>query len=85
MTKEQIQQTIRSKVVEVAAQMGNDAAALTDDEVLTQTGYLDSAGLMGLIAWYEMTFNLDIPQEDLTIDKLGSLSQMADYALQHVE
>ncbi len=83
MTQEQMQQQIRQKVIALAAEIGNDANALTNDQVLPRTGYLDSAAIMGLIAWYEMTFDLDIPQEDLTIDNFGSINQMVEYAQRH--
>jgi acyl carrier protein len=80
MTQEQMQDQIRRKVIELAQEIGNDASTLTNDQVLPQTGFLDSAAIMGLIAWYEMTFDLDIRQEDLTVDNFGSVNQMVDYA-----
>lgn len=83
MTQEQIQQQIRQKVMELASEIGNNASALTNDELIPRTGYLDSAAIMGLIAWYEITFQMDIPQEDLTVDNFGSVNQMADYARRH--
>jgi acyl carrier protein len=83
MTPEQAQQQIRRKVIELAREIGRDAGALTNDQILPRTGYLDSAAIMGLIAWYELTFHLDIPQEDLTIDNFGSVNQMVAYAQRH--
>lgn len=81
MTQEQMQQQIRQKVIELAQELGNDASTLTNDQVIPLTGFLDSAAIMGLIAWYEMTFDLDIPQEDLTVANFGSVNQMVEYAM----
>ena len=80
MTTEEMKQMIRAKVVELAAEIGRDARNLTDDQAIPTTGYLDSAAIMGLIAWYETAFDLDIPQEDITLDNFGSVNQMVDYA-----
>lgn len=76
-----IQQAIKAKVIELAQVMGSDAGDLSFDELIPASGYIDSAGLLELIAWFEATYALKIPDADLTIDNLGSASQMADYLL----
>ena len=83
MNQENMAQMIRAKVIELAAEIGQNASALANDQMIPGTGYLDSPAIMGLIAWYEMTFDLDIPQEDVTIDNFGSVRQMVDYAQKH--
>ena len=37
--------------------------------------------LLELIAWFEATYQIRIPDSDMTIDNLGSTAQMADYLL----
>lgn len=76
-----IQQEIRDKIVELAARMGNDASAVTDDDILPFTGLLDSAGLMELVAWYEDHFRLPLKQEEINIDNFGSIRAMTEFAL----
>jgi acyl carrier protein len=75
-----IKQEIRGKIAELARRLGNDASSLADDELIPMTGYLDSAALFELIAWYEEKFRLKIPQEELNIDNFGTLNAMAEYA-----
>jgi acyl carrier protein len=70
---------IRDKVLELARGRGIRAAALRDDEVIPETGLLDSAGIMELIVWYEDRFNLAIEQDDITIENFGSVNAMVDY------
>lgn len=79
--KQDIQQAIKNKVIELADGLGSDASDLDVEEVIPASGYIDSAALLELITWFETTYGIRIPPTDLTIDNLGSASQMADYLL----
>ena len=81
MTTEQIRNEIHEKVIELAKAQGNKAAKLRYDEAIPETGLLDSAGLMGLIFWYEMQYSLSIDQQDLTLDNFGTVDAMTEYVL----
>ena len=78
---EAIRDTIRAKVRELAARLGNDASGLTDDEILPVTGLLDSAAVLELVVWYENAYDLPLKQEEINIDNLGSVNAMTDYLL----
>lgn len=84
MTAETIQRDIRTKIAELAGRLGNDAAQVTDDDILPFTGILDSAGLMELVAWYEDHFRLPLKQDEINIDNFGSIRAMTDFALRTV-
>ena len=79
--KQAIEQTIKQKIIELVAALGEDASELEPDEIIPASGLIDSAGLLELIAWYEHHFKLKLPPADVSIDNLGSLSRMADYVL----
>lgn len=79
--RDAIQHAIKAKVIELADQLGSDASDLTFDEIIPASGYIDSASLLELIAWFEATYQFRIPDSDMTIDNLGSAAQMADYLL----
>ena len=79
--REAIRDTIRAKVKELAAGLGNDASGLTDDEILPVTGLLDSAAVLELVVWYENAYDLPLKQEEINIDNLGSVNAMTDYLL----
>jgi acyl carrier protein len=79
--KNDIQQAIKQKVIELADQLGADASDLDVEEVIPASGYIDSAALLELIAWFEAAYGIRVPPADLTIDNLGSAAQMADYLL----
>jgi D-alanine--poly(phosphoribitol) ligase subunit 2 len=81
MNAETMQREIRGKIAELAARLGNDSAAVTDDDILPFTGLLDSAGLMELVAWYEDHFRLPLKQEEINIDNFGSIRAMTEFAL----
>jgi acyl carrier protein len=76
-----IQQTIKDKIVEIVDRLGDDARGLQADEVIPATGLVDSTSLLELLMWYEQYFQISLPQEEITIDNLGTLSAMADFVL----
>jgi len=70
---------IRAKVLELARRLGAKPIDLKDDEIIPETGLLDSAAIMELIVWFEMRFDVTIDQADLTIDNFGTINAMVDY------
>jgi len=70
---------IRAKVIELARRLGARNADIKDDEVIPETGLLDSAAIMELVVWFEMRFDVTIDQGDLTIDNFGTINAMVDY------
>ncbi len=70
---------IQAQVIALADQMGIDASDLGADDLIPATGYIDSAGLLELIAWFEKSYAFKIPADDLTIDHLGTPASMAAY------
>jgi len=81
MDKIEIKTRIRGKLAELAGELGNDASQIQDDEIIPATGLVDSAGILGLVVWYEKAFDMELKQEEINIDNLGSIESMADYVL----
>jgi D-alanine--poly(phosphoribitol) ligase subunit 2 len=81
LNKEAIEAAIKARIVEIAAETGDDASELGVDEVIPATGLIDSTGLLELIAWYEKTYQIPLAQEEINIDNLGTLARMADFVL----
>ena len=79
--RDDVVEAIRRQVIRIAAMLGTDASDLGADELIPASGYIDSAGLLELIGWFESAYALSIPPADLTVDNLGSAAQMADYLL----
>jgi acyl carrier protein len=73
---------IRAKVQELAANMGMDASAMTDDEIIPATGLLDSSGILELVVWYEQQYDVPLEQDEINIDNLGSVDAMAAFVQQ---
>ena len=72
-------QQIHAKIVQLAQQLGKDANSLRFDEEIPGTGFLDSAAIMELILWFEGQYGIEIPQEDLTLENLGTIDAMSGY------
>jgi acyl carrier protein len=78
------QRVIREKVIELARRRGVDASSLGSAESISDSGTLDSVSMLELITWFEITFDLAIPQEDLTIENFGSIDAIGGY-LQRID
>ena len=74
-----VQIAIHTRIVEIAKSLGNDARNLKSGDEIPASGLLDSAGLMELMFWFETEYDLEIPQEDLTIANFGTIGAMVDY------
>lgn len=49
------------------------------DRSLLEAGILDSYGIVQMITFVESEFDVAIPDEDMTKEKLGSIRKMARY------
>jgi D-alanine--poly(phosphoribitol) ligase subunit 2 len=76
-----VKDAIRTKVIELARNLGMDASGIQDDEIIPATGYLDSAAILELVVWYEGAYDMTLAQEEINIDNLGSVDAMADFVL----
>lgn len=76
-----IEQSIRSKILEIVAQTGESAEDLRTDELIPASGLIDSTGLLELLGWYEHHFGIHLSQEEITIDNLGTIALMANFVL----
>ena len=72
---------IKAEIVRIAATMDTDASDLASDELIPASGFIDSAGLLDLVAWYEAAYDFRVPTEDFTVDNLGTIEAMADFVL----
>lgn len=80
-TRDQLVQAIRQTLIQIVAGLGEDARDLGEDEIIPASGLIDSAGLLELIAWYEQYCGMSLQPQEITIDNLGSIAAMADFAL----
>jgi len=60
----------------------NPSYPLQDDEPLITGGLIDSFSLAHFGVFVEDTFNLYIPDTDLTVENLDTLNQMVDRVMQ---
>ena len=79
--RDAVKTAIRAKVLEIAANLGEDASELDDDEIIPASGFLDSAAILELVVWYEGEFDLSLSQDEINIDNLGSVNAMADFLI----
>jgi len=73
--------SIKAEIVKIAATLDGDASDLQPDELIPASGYIDSAGLLELIGWFEASYDFRVPAEEFTVDNLGTMDAMAGYLL----
>ena len=84
MQSDTVKQAIHAKIAELAAQLGNNATNLKNDDEIPASGLLDSAALMELILWFETKYGLAIEEDQITVDNFGTIDAMTKYLEQHV-
>ncbi len=57
----------------------DEADELPMDQSLLELGFLDSYGVIELVTFLESEFSIEIPNEDLTKEKFGSINKMSTY------
>ncbi len=75
----ELKQTIRAKVVELARGLGGKAKGLTDDDLLLEMGILDSAAVLELLVWIETQLDIELEQDELSLDNFGSINLMVGF------
>jgi D-alanine--poly(phosphoribitol) ligase subunit 2 len=79
----EIKEAIRSKILELARELGRKARNIQDDEEIPATGLLDSAALMELVMWFENTYDLSVDQAEITMENFGTINAIASYWQRH--
>ena len=78
MTSADIRLQIRDYIVENFLYMREDAD-LADTDSLLGNGVLDSMGVMELVAFVEETYAIEVADEEVTEEKLGSIAAVAAF------
>jgi len=52
------------------------------DQSLVQLGYIDSFGVIDIVTFLEGTYSIEILDEEITIEKFGSINKMVELVLQ---
>ena len=79
----ELQQGIRTKIVQLGQARGLKIASLDNDELLLEAGLLDSASVLELIVWLETMMDLEIDLGALTLENFGSVNRMVEFLAAH--
>jgi acyl carrier protein len=75
----ELKETIRSKVEELARGLGRRVTVITDDDLLLETGILDSAAVLELLVSIETLLDIELEQAELSPDNFGSINLMVGF------
>ncbi len=59
--------------------MSGSNGELDEAENLLAAGIIDSLGILRLVSFLEEKFDIEVPDEDVTIDNFQSIKSMSDY------
>ena len=71
----------------IAVEILHDALTnpLTDQDLLIESGIIDSLGIMTLLTFLEDKFSIQIPSEDLMPENFSSISSIAALVDRHLK
>lgn len=75
----ELQQSIRTKIVQLGQARGLKIANLDSDVLLLEAGLLDSASVLELVVWLEGKLDIEIDLGALTIENFGSVNRMVEF------
>ena len=52
---------------------------IEDDQSLTESGIIDSMGIINIIEYLESKYNIEIDDEDILQKNFGSINKIANY------
>jgi acyl carrier protein len=84
MTREAVIERTRTYINENFLYMRRDVI-LADDDSLLENGIVDSMGVMELVAFLHDEFDVEIDDDDITEENLGSLRAIARYVCTKAE
>jgi acyl carrier protein len=58
---------------------GTSEVEVKEEENLLANGIIDSLGVLKLVSFIEHKFNMQIPDEDVTVENFRSLKDIANY------
>ncbi len=76
-TEAEAREVLVDYVVRNSLTLRGGKAAVPLDESLIRVGLFDSFGIIELVAFLEATWNVEITQEDFTVERMGSVNKMA--------
>lgn len=70
---------IRAKVHSLAAKCGYPDAEIGDEDIIPESGFLDSASIIELVIWLEDRFKIVIDDDEVTVNNLGSIVRICAF------
>ena len=70
---------LRQMLNRLASDLGNDASAIGEEDLIPEAGVVDSAGLIDFVMQIDAAYRLEIEAEDMTIDNFGTLDSIAAF------
>jgi acyl carrier protein len=75
---ENTQEIVKDYVSRELADDGKDVE-LKEEENLLANGIMDSLGILKLVSFIEQKFDVQVPDEDITVQNFRSLKDIASY------
>ena len=83
MDREQVREQLKKFICKDL--LRNPSYPLADDEPLITGGLIDSMSLVRLGVFVENTFDIYIPDTDLTVENMDTLAQIIDRVMEEIE
>lgn len=73
--------SISKRLTQIIGESASGVVPETKD--LREFASFDSLGVLETLVWLESEFTIQIPDEELVVDRFSSVAKMADYVMAH--
>lgn len=73
--------SISERLTQIIGESAAEVVPETKD--LREFAGFDSLGVLETLVWLESEFTIQIPDEELVVDRFSSVAKMADYVIAH--
>ena len=80
MTQDEMKKQIKEKLLTFVDEFTDPPDEIRDDDLLLELGILDSASVLDLVTWYEGQYGIDLREDEINTENLGTVEKMVELA-----
>ncbi len=83
--KNKMADDIRRMIILLADQYTTLPDRINNDDIILDLGILDSPAIIELLCQYEEKYKFIIEKHEITMDNLGTINKMVDFAIKKIQ
>jgi len=83
--KNKMADDIKRMIILLADQYSTLPDRINDDDIILDLGILDSPAIIELLCQYEEKYKFEIEKTEITMDNLGTVNKMVEFAIKKIQ